>query len=191
MLSQMSEQGVSKMKIHSRIGAVAAALCVAGLLSTQVASAMAQGQPPNTNPGERVVYPSAGQTSDQQASDQLACYNWSVGQTNWNPHDAYAQLEQEHNQALAQYRQSVGGGVRGAAGGALAGLAIGAIAGDAGKGAAIGAASGGVIGARRSARGRQAAQEAFEAALEEFMNEYRLWDRHWMACMEGHDYAVK
>ena len=138
-----------------------------------------------------MVYPSAGQTSEQQASDQLACYNWSAEQTTWNPHDAFALLEEEHSQALAQYRQSVGGGVRGAAGGALAGLAIGAIAGDAGRGAAIGAAAGGLRGAGRAARGRQAAQEAFQAALDEFMTDFRLWDRHWMACMEGHDYAVR
>lgn len=179
------------MNNRTRSVAVACTLGLTALLSTQVASAMQQGQQPNTNPAERVVYPSEGQTAEQQANDQLACYNWSTEQTDWNPREAYAQLEETHGEALAQYRQSVGGGVRGAAGGALAGLAIGAIAGDAGRGAAIGAAAGGIRGAGRASRGRQAAAAAFEEAVNEFRTAFQLWDRHWMACMEGHSYSVR
>ena len=93
-------------------------------------------------------------------------------------------------EALAQYESTRGGAVRGAAGGALAGLVIGAIAGDAGKGAAIGAVAGGAAGGARSRRGRAAAQEAFEAAVAEFQSGFRLWDRHWMACMIGNGYGV-
>ncbi len=92
---------------------------------------------------------------------------------------------------MAQYQQSTGGAVKGAAGGALMGLAIGAIAGDAGKGAAIGAAAGGGAGAMRSRRGRKDAESGFEEAKEKFEQEFAFWDRHWVACMKGHDYAVE
>jgi hypothetical protein len=140
---------------------------------------------------KRVVYPSEGQSAEQQMSDQLACFKWSSQQTEWDPQRAYAQLEQDHGQALQQYQQSQGGAIRGAAGGALAGLAIGAIAGDAGKGAAIGAVAGGAAGGIRSRRGQQAAQQAFEQAVGEFQDAFRLWDRHWVACMDGRKYSVR
>ena len=160
-------------------------------VSAQAGEAGAQGVPPSTNPAKRVVYPREGQSAEQQMSDQLACHNWSSQQTDWDPQRAYAQLEQEHGQALQQYQQSQGGAIRGAAGGALAGLAIGAIAGDAGKGAAIGAVAGGAAGGIRSRRGQQAAQQAFEQAAAEFQDAFRLWDRHWMACMDGRKYSVR
>jgi hypothetical protein len=145
--------------------------------------------PSTTNPAERIVYRGDMTVEDQQAQ-QLACYQWSSEQTEWDPEKAFAKLEQEHGEALAQYQSTSGGAVRGAAGGALAGLAIGAIAGDAGKGAAIGAVAGGAAGGARARRGRAAAQEAFEAAVAEFQSGFRLWDRHWVACMIGNDYGV-
>jgi len=146
--------------------------------------------PPSTNPAQRVVYASEGQTNEQQMADQLACYNYSTEQTKWDPHQAYAVLEQKHGEALKQSQQSQGGAVRGAAGGALAGLAIGAIAGDAGKGAAIGAVSGGAAGGIRARRQRQAAAGSFEADAEAFKAQFQQWDRHWVACMQGKKYSV-
>ena len=146
--------------------------------------------PPSTNPAQRVVYAGEGQTQEQQMSDQLACYNYATEQTSWDPHQAYAVLEQEHGAALKQYQESQGGAVRGAAGGALVGLAIGAIAGDAGKGAAIGAVSGGAAGGIRARRQRKAAAGGFEQAAEEFKSQFQLWDRHWTACMQGKKYGV-
>ncbi len=152
--------------------------------------ARAQGVlPSTTNPAERIVYQGDMSVEDQQAQ-QLACYQWSSEQTTWDPEKAFAQIEQDHGEALAQYQATRGGAVRGAAGGALVGLAIGAIAGDAGKGAAIGAVAGGAAGGVRGRRGRAAAQEAFEAAVTEFQNSFRLWDRHWTACMIGNGYGV-
>jgi len=114
--------------------------CVPVLLRLDVAYAQARAQdvlPSTTNPAERIVY-RGDKTVEQQQSQQLACYQWSVEQTGWNPEQAYAQLEQEHGEALAQYQSTRGGAVRGAAAGALTGLAIGAIAGDAGKGGRLG-----------------------------------------------------
>ncbi len=148
-----------------------------------------QAAPPPTNPAQRIVY-GGDHTIEQQNAAQLACFTWSSEQTKWDPAEAYAQLEAEHGEALKQYQQSMGGAVRGAAGGALVGLAIGAIAGDAGKGAAIGAVAGGAAGGVRSRRGRAAAQEAFEAAVADFSEHFKLWDRHWVACMIGNGYGV-
>ena len=145
--------------------------------------------PPTTNPAERIVY-RGDHTMEQQNAAQLTCFTWSSEQTDWDPAEAYAQLEREHGEALQQYQQTRGSAVRGAAKGALAGLAIGAIAGDAGKGAAIGAVAGGAAGGVRGRRGRQAAQEAFEAAAAEFQENFRLWDRHWVACMVGNGFGV-
>ena len=88
--------------------------------STAAAAPPAQQKPlpPSTNPAQRVVYAGEGQTNEQQIADQLACYNYSTEQTNWDPHQAYAVLEQKHGAAMKQAQQTQGGAVRGAAGGA-------------------------------------------------------------------------
>ena len=145
--------------------------------------------PSSTNPAERIVYRGDKSVQDQQSA-QLMCYQWSSGQTSWDPERAYAQLEQEHGQALQQYNAQRGAAVGGAARGALAGLAIGAIAGDAGTGAAIGATAGGLAGVRRRNMAQASAQERFEAAVDDFRTNFRSWDRHWTACMIGNGYGV-
>ena len=186
------------MKHNQFLVASVSALLLAGAAAApataQEAAAAAPAQeqplPPSTNPAQRVVYAGEGQTNEQQMADQLACYNYATEQTSWDPHQAYAVLEKEHGDALKQYQASQGGAVRGAAGGALVGLAIGAIAGDAGKGAAIGAVSGGAAGGIRARRSRQAAAGGFEQAAEEFKGQFQLWDRHWVACMQGKKYGV-
>jgi hypothetical protein len=176
----------------SRFKLMINALAVLTLTLGIIGSLEGQETPPsNTNPGKRVVYPSQGQSVEQQMSDMLMCYNWSTDKTRFHPQTEYAALERDHGDALRDYEASIGGGVRGAAGGALLGLAIGSISGDAGKGAAIGAIAGGGAGGLRAARGRQAAQARFQEAATEFMDGFKFWDRHWMACMEGNGYAVK
>jgi len=167
-----------------------ALMLVPGMARAQADSAPPAEQkplPPSTNPAQRVVYAAEGQTNEQQMADQLACYNYSTEQTEWDPHKAYTVLEQKHGEALKQYQQTQGGAVRGGAGGALVGLAIGAIAGDAGKGAAIGAVSGGAAGGIRA---RRAAAGSFEADAEAFQKQFQLWDRHWVACMQGKKYSI-
>ena len=34
--------------------------------------------PPSTNPTQKVLYASAGQTEEQQMADQLECYRWAT-----------------------------------------------------------------------------------------------------------------
>ncbi|MDB4584711.1 YMGG-like glycine zipper-containing protein, partial [Draconibacterium sp.] len=92
------------------------------------------------------VYPSKGQSKQQQKEDEFECYKWAMEQSGVDP------LNLPKVEAQVQSGPT-GGAVRGAARGAAAGAAIGAIAGDAGKGAAIGATAGGLRGIRG---GRQA-----------------------------------
>jgi hypothetical protein len=147
--------------------------------------------PPSTNPTQRVIYPGEGQTEDQQMKDQLECYRWATAQSGWDPYQAHDQLVEQGYAAAQSAEQAQGGLVRGAARGALVGLAVGAIAGDAGKGAAIGAAAGGLTGGMRSRRQRRAAQSRADQAVEEFNRHLEVWDRYYVACMEGRDYTVK
>lgn len=132
---------------------------------------------------EPYVYPTRGQSGNQEEQDKYSCYQWAKGQTGFDP--------MQTPTATAPPPPTRGGAVRGAAGGAALGAAVGAIAGDAGKGAAIGAASGGIIGGARRMRSR-AEQERYAqeqtAGYEQRRNEYY---RAWGACMEGKGYTVK
>ena len=178
------------MSITTR--ASGAILGAALLLMVGEASAQQPQQrvPANTNPTDRVIYPSADQTQELQMSDRLACYNWSTEQTQWDPHVNYKALQQKGYAAQQQADAAAGGAVGGAARGALMGVVIGAIAGNAGKGAAIGAAAGGLAGGMRSGRARRGAQDQAERAINQFKEELGKWDRFYMACMQGRDYTV-
>lgn len=164
---------------------------VAALLMLGAGVAHAQGTlPPGTNPTNRVIYPSEGQTEQQQMEDQLACYRWATQQTGWDPYVAYDRLVEQGYAAKQTAQQAQGGLVRGAAGGALAGVAIGAIAGNTGKGAAIGAVAGGLVGGSRSRRAQQSAQGEAQAATDAFNRQLQGWDRNYVACLQGRDYVV-
>ncbi|SLM49068.1 conserved exported protein of unknown function [Nitrospira japonica] len=127
------------------------------------------------------VYPSKGQSKDQQEQDEFACYKWSKEQTGFDPTQTVQQAAppQQHGQV-----------VHGAARGAALGAVGGAIAGDAGKGAAIGAAVGGTGGAmrrRRQARETEMAQQQAEQKYEASVAGYK---RAFTACMTGRGYTV-
>jgi len=147
--------------------------------------------PPSTNPANHVVYPSKGQSADQQMKDQLDSYNWADQQTGWDPYKAHEKLTQQEGAAGQTAQQAQGQGVQGAARGALAGLAIGAIAGDAGMGAAIGATAGGLTGGARSRRQMEAAQSQANQATQEFNTKFAEWDKYWVASMQGRGYSIQ
>lgn len=118
------------------------------------------------------VYPTKGQSADQQGRDQAACAQWAKSQSGVDPSAPPAPPDR------AARRRSA---VRGAARGAATGAAVGAIAGDAGKGAAAGSVVGGVGGRRRGIEGEQAARGA----------ERNAYDRAFAACMESRGYTVR
>jgi hypothetical protein len=127
------------------------------------------------------VYPSKGQTKDQQEQDEFACYKWGKEQTGFDPTQTVQQVAPPQ-----QHGQVVGGAAKGAALGAVGG----AIAGDAGKGAAIGAgvgAAGGAMRRGRQAKQAEAAQEKAEQKYEASLDGYK---RAFTACMTGRGYTV-
>jgi hypothetical protein len=130
-----------------------------------------------------IVYPAAGQSLDQQASDEAACRSFAQQQTGMYP-----------NQAPPQYygNQHAGAPVLGgAARGAAIGAVGGAIAGDAGKGAAIGAGVGGTVGLMR--RNQQRRQEAYanDQAMAQYQADMGRYNQAFAACMQGRGYTVR
>jgi hypothetical protein len=146
------------------------------------------------------VFPTKGQTADQQSQDEMACYNWAVQNTGTDPFDLAKQSQQQQQQA-AQAKEDAkdvgkGSGARGAVRGAAAGALIGEIASDdAGKGAAYGAAAGVIAGRRRGREQRQQAerradqqaQQAQQYTQEQFDN----FRKAFSVCLEAKEYMVK
>jgi hypothetical protein len=136
------------------------------------------------------IYPTKGQSKQQQDKDKYECYGWAKQQTGFDP------TAEPKATAPPPSQESPRGGVgRGAARGALVGVTAGAIAGDAGKGAAIGAASGALVGGmRRRDQVRNEQQAQAQWANEQAANYNRNRDNYNRAfgvCMEGRGYQVK
>ena len=127
------------------------------------------------------VYPSKGQTKEQQEQDEFSCYKWAKDQTGFDP-------TQPVQQAAAPPPQ--GGAAKGAAKGAAVGAIGGAIGGDAGKGAAIGAGVGAAGGAARRRKGEQQQAAAQQTAKQEYNAEVDGYKRAFSACMTGRGYTV-
>ncbi len=129
-----------------------------------------------------IIYPSQGQSIDQQADDEASCRSWSQQQTGFNP-----------AQGPVYYGSSGSGGgevIRGAAGGAALGALGGAIGGKAGKGAKIGAGVGAAAGLLRKGRRKRADKQAQQQAVNRYHQQLAGYNRAFGACMQGRGYAV-
>ena len=128
-----------------------------------------------------IVYPSQGQTMQQQSQDEAQCRGWAQQNTGFNPY-----------QGPPQYSSgsSGGGALGGAARGAALGAIGGAIAGDAGKGAAIGAGIGGVGGLMRRGRQKASADQANQQAMAQYNQGLANFNRAFATCVQGRGYAV-
>src|SRR6185369_13327561 len=145
-----------------------------------------------------IVYPTKGQSAQQQGKDEGECHSWAKTNTGVDPlalaaAPAPAPAPPPPVAVPGPQGERVAGAVRGAVGGAV----IGEIAdNDAGKGAAIGATLGTMAGGARQ-RQRQAAAVAAppppapamagaqqQQALATFLRAYG-------ACLEGRGYTVK
>jgi hypothetical protein len=133
---------------------------------------------------EPIVYPSKGQSKEQQSKDEGQCHQWAQQQTGV---DLQKLAEESTSGEVYQRHHGLLGG---AARGALLGVAAGAIAGDAGKGAAIGAVAGGGIGAMRSRRDMEAQQQAHASAHAEQKKQLAQYDRAFCTCMNGKGYSA-
>ncbi len=129
-----------------------------------------------------IIYPSQGQSIDQQADDEAACRSWSQQQTGFNP-----------AQGPVYYGSSGSGGgevIRGAVGGAALGALGGAIGGKVGKGAKIGAGVGAVAGLMRKGQRKRANKQAQQQAINQYNRQLAGYNRAFGACMQGRGYAV-
>lgn len=136
-----------------------------------------------------MVYPSKGQTAEQQKGDEGACMAWASKQTGFDP---TAPLQT--TSAPPPQQQPTTSAGKGMLRGALGGLAIGAITGNAGKGAAIGAGTGALVGGvRRHNQVEQsyAQQDAWAqqqaAQYQESQNDF---NRAYATCLQGRGYTV-
>jgi hypothetical protein len=130
-----------------------------------------------------IVYPAAGQSLDQQASDEAACRTWAQQQTGVYPNQAPPGYYGNTNTGAPV----LGGAARGAAIGAVGG----AIAGDAGKGAAIGAGVGGTVGLMRRNQQRRQEAQANDQAMAQYQADVGAYNQAFAACMQGRGYTVR
>jgi hypothetical protein len=134
-----------------------------------------------------LIYPSKGQSADQQNKDQGECYVWAKQQTGIDP-VAVAQTSSSQPPPAGPQGERV----RGAAGGAVAGAVIGGVANDdAGKGAAVGAVVGTMAGGARQRRTARAQEQQTQQAQAQSQGAMATYNRAFAACMEGRGYVVK
>ncbi len=177
---------------------------VVGLITAVAGPVLAQTQPAQQKSLASTinvyVFPTTGQTAEQQSTDEAACYNWAVQNTGSDPFALQKQAQQQQQQADQAQQQidqaGKGAGAKGAVGGAAAGALIGEIVSDdAGKGAAYGALAGAIIARRRTARAKDEAsqqveqqeQQAQQATSEQIDN----FKKAFSVCLEGKKYLVK
>ncbi len=138
------------------------------------------------------VYPSQGQSPQQEAFDKAQCYNWAIQQTGFNPANPPVVIAPPPPPPPPG--GLFGGALGGAAGGAALGAVGGAIGGDAGKGAAIGAGVGALFGLmRRNAemQAQQQQQQNYQAQAQAVVAQGRAnWERAYKACLAGRGYTV-
>jgi len=137
-----------------------------------------------------VVYPTKGQSPEQQQKDEFECYTWAKQQSGFDPM-AVPQATAPPPQQQGRQSRALGGAARGAA----IGVVGGAIAGDAGKGAAIGAATGGLFGGMRRNQQRQqqdqAQQQWEQQQAAQYQNNRNNYNRALAVCLEGREYSVR
>jgi len=140
--------------------------------------------------GDPFIYPSKGQSQEQQSKDKYECHQWAVQQTGYDP-----SAPPPPSPTTQQQTGPDGTLVRGAARGAAVGAVGGAIAGDAGKGAAAGAAMGGTVGAfRKIDKQKQQQQQAQQQAQQQqaqSQQQREQYNKALKACMTGRGYTVE
>ena len=156
----------------------------AALMGTALAvAAVVTGSHIATAQSAPIIYPSQGQSLDQQAGDEAACRSWSQQQTGFNPARGPVYYGGSGSSGGEVIRGAAGGAALGAIGGAISG-------GKAGKGAKIGAGVGAVAGLLRKGRKKRAKQQAQQQAVDRYNRQLAGYNRAFGACMQGRGYAV-
>jgi hypothetical protein len=146
------------------------------------------------------VFPAEGQDTEQQSKDEVACYEWAVGNTGSDPFDLAKQEQSDAQKAQAEKEAAKRAGQGAGAGGVIAGAATGALIGeiandDASDGAAWGAAAGLIRGRRKSREAQYSAEkkasskaEQREQATSEQLGNFK---KAFSVCLEAKEYMVK
>ena len=133
---------------------------------------------------ELIVYANDGQSAEQQAGDEFACYKWGKDQTGFDPMVLPTATAPPPKQEAA--KGGVGRGL-------LRGAAIGGIVGGS-SGAKKGAGAGAVIGGvRRNDQKKKQAQKEQQWADEQarqYATARNTYNRAYAACMGGRGYTV-
>lgn len=136
------------------------------------------------------IYPSEGQSQEQQDKDRDECHTWAVRESGFDP----ANPPPPPPGTPAPTDTVAGGAIGGAALGAAGGAVVGAITGSAGKGAALGAIGGGLFGGVRSNRRQTAHAEQQAAARQQYQTQiaqlHQTYNRALAACLQGRGYTV-
>jgi hypothetical protein len=137
------------------------------------------------------IYPSKGQSQEQQDKDRYECHRWAVQQTGFDPSKPQPAVAASAPQPSGPSQPHI---LKGAARGTALGAVGGAIAGNAGKGAAAGAAMGGLAGGlrRRDEKLQQSAQQKANAqsAAAAPNPKQAGYQRAVAACLKGRGYSV-
>lgn len=138
------------------------------------------------------VFPAKGQNTQQQNTDEAACYNWALQQTGVNPMGPAPNADSAAKVWMTKASsETQGAAVVGGAKGAAAGTAIGAIAGNTGEGAAIGAVVGGLAAHRaRKQLEQEAAIAGAQAAKQKQQQQDAEFAKAMTACLTGKGYTV-
>jgi hypothetical protein len=130
------------------------------------------------------VYPSKGQSPQQQQKDEGECHTWAVQQSKYDPANPPKQAAPAQPPTTAT-GTTPGAGARGAARGAVVGEVVG---GDARTGAAAGA-----IAARGQSRRQNAAQaqQQQQASTQQDQAGITAYQKARAACLDGRGYSVK
>lgn len=172
------------------------------LIAVTAASAQAQSGGQQTLAGTLNVYvfPSKGQTAEQQSQDEASCYEWAVSSSGSDPFQVMNQQAADAQQAQAAQQQASQAGQGSTARGAVGGAAVGALVGeiaddDAGKGAAYGAALGAIRGRRKGREQQEAAEQQAQAQAEQQQQYTQAqmdnFKKAFSACLEGKGYIAK
>lgn len=146
-------------------------------------------------PQQAFVYPSRGQSPQQQQQDEYECYQWAVQQTGYDPSNPRAQQASAPPPPSAPAQAAPGSGAQGALKGAAMGGLIGAIGGRGGEGAAAGAVVGGIA-ARRASQREAQQQQAYQQ--QQYQQQQaaanaagpQAYQRARTACLSGRGYTI-
>lgn len=144
------------------------------------------------------VYPTKGQSLEQQKKDESECYQWAKQQTGFDPLQTPPQAStpppQKGSKGPGTLESAVIGGALGAGIGALTSPSS-KRGSRAGKGALIGAGSGVLLGQVAKERGAQQERQQADAWTQSQMDAYNqsrnAFKRAYGACLEGRGYTVK